>query len=63
MNKQKPDAGPRLNDSFTVFFLTAWNWTLFEKTPAAQLLKNFPTFYGTLTFITVFIRASQWGPS
>jgi hypothetical protein len=28
-----------------------------EKPPVAQLFKNFPTFYGTRSFITVFIRA------
>jgi hypothetical protein len=28
-----------------------------EKPPVVQLLKNFPTFYGTRKFIGVFIRA------
>jgi hypothetical protein len=28
-----------------------------EKPPVAQLLKNFPTFYGTRRFITVFTTA------
>jgi hypothetical protein len=28
-----------------------------EKPPVVQMLKNFPTFYGTRRFITVFTRA------
>jgi hypothetical protein len=39
------------------WWLTSWRWTLLEKPPIAQLLKNFPTFYGTRRFITVFTRA------
>jgi hypothetical protein len=31
-----------------------------EKPSVAQLLKNFPTYYGTLRFITVFTRALHW---
>jgi hypothetical protein len=31
-----------------------------EKLTVAQLLKNFPTFYGTQRFITVFTRALHW---
>jgi hypothetical protein len=31
----------------------------FENPLVAQLLKNFPTFYGSLGFITVFIAALQ----
>jgi hypothetical protein len=34
--------------------------TLLEKSPVAQLLKNFPTFYGTRKFITVFTRTFHW---
>jgi hypothetical protein len=30
---------------------------LLEKPPIVQLLKNFPAFYGTRKFITVFTRA------
>jgi hypothetical protein len=37
--------------------LTSWSWALLEKPPVAQLLKNFPAFYGTRKFITVFTRA------
>jgi hypothetical protein len=31
--------------------------------PIVQLLKNFPAFYGTRRFITVFIRALHWSLS
>jgi hypothetical protein len=31
-----------------------------EKLAIVQLLKNFPTFYGTQRFITVFTRAFHW---
>jgi hypothetical protein len=34
----------------------AWSWILLKKPPVAQLLKNFPTFYGTRRFITVYTR-------
>jgi hypothetical protein len=34
---------------------------LLEKPPVTHLLKNFPTFYGTRRFITVFTRAAT-GP-
>jgi hypothetical protein len=40
-----------------------YNWVLLEKLPVAQLLKNFPTFYGTRKFITVFARALHWSLS
>jgi hypothetical protein len=35
--------------------------SLLEKPTVAQLLKNFPIFYGTRRFITVFTRAAT-GP-
>jgi hypothetical protein len=41
----------------------SWNWALLEKLPIVQLLKNFPAFYGTRTFITVFTRALHWSLS
>jgi hypothetical protein len=44
-------------------WLTPWSWALLEKPPVAQLLKNFPTFYGTRRFITVFTRALHWSLS
>jgi hypothetical protein len=34
-----------------------------EKPPVAQLLKNFPPFYGTRRFITVFTRVLHWSLS
>jgi hypothetical protein len=40
--------------------LTPWGWVLLEKPPVAQLLENFPTFYGTRRFITVFTRTLHW---
>jgi hypothetical protein len=48
--------------------LTSWSWTLLEKPPNVQLLKNFPVFYGTRRFITALTRAlhwslSWWGPT
>jgi hypothetical protein len=36
---------------------------LLEKPPIVQLLKNFPAFYGTWRFITVFTRALHWSLS
>jgi hypothetical protein len=39
------------------------SWVLLEKPPVAQLLKNFPTFYGTRRFITMFKRALHWSIS
>jgi hypothetical protein len=38
----------------------SWSWAFLEKPPVGQLLKNFPAFYGTLRFITVFTRALHW---
>jgi hypothetical protein len=38
-------------------FPMLWSWALLEMLPVAQLLKNFPTFYGTQRFITMFTRA------
>jgi hypothetical protein len=37
--------------------------SLLEKPPIVQLLKNFPAFYGTRRFITVFTRALYWSVS
>jgi hypothetical protein len=34
--------------------LTSRSGALLQKSPFAQLLKNFPAFYGTRSFITVF---------
>jgi hypothetical protein len=34
--------------------LTPQDWVLLQKSTVARLLKNFPTFYGIRSFITVF---------
>jgi hypothetical protein len=36
---------------------------LLQKPPVAQLLKNFPAFYGNQMFISVFTRALRWSLS
>jgi hypothetical protein len=41
----------------------SWSWALIEKPPIVQLLKNFPSFYGTWRFIIVFKRALPWSLS
>jgi hypothetical protein len=41
----------------------SWSWALLQKSPIVQLLKNFPAFYGTRRFITVFTRAFHWSLS
>jgi hypothetical protein len=38
-------------------WLTSWRGTILDKPPVVQPIKNFPTFYGTVRFITVFTRA------
>jgi len=43
--------------------LTPWGRALLEKIIVAQLVKKFPTFYGTRRFIIVFTRARQWSLS
>jgi hypothetical protein len=44
-------------------FIHSWSWVLLEKLPIVQPLKNFPEFYGTQRFITVFTRALHWSLS
>jgi hypothetical protein len=41
-------------------FIHPWSCALLDKPPVVQLLKNFPTFYGTRRLITVFTRALHW---
>jgi hypothetical protein len=43
--------------------LPPWRWVLLQKPPVSQLLKNFPTFYWTLRFITMFTRVLLWSLS
>jgi hypothetical protein len=38
----------------------SWSWAFLEKLSIVQLLKNFPAFYRTRKFITVFTRARHW---
>jgi hypothetical protein len=38
----------------------SWSWVVLEKSPIVQLLKNFPTFYGAQSFITMFTRTLHW---
>jgi hypothetical protein len=47
----------------TITYLLKELWALLEKPPIVQPLKNFPAFYGTRRFITVFTRALQWSLS
>jgi hypothetical protein len=44
-------------------FTHSWHWTLLEEPPILQLLKNFPAFFGTRRFITVFTRSQHWSLS
>jgi hypothetical protein len=41
----------------------SWSWALLEKPQIVQPLKNFPAFYGTGRFITVFTKALHWSLS
>jgi hypothetical protein len=41
----------------------SWSWALLEKLKIVQPLKNFPAFYRTRRFITVFTRALHWSIS
>jgi hypothetical protein len=51
----------RVHNTTSYLSLThSWSWTLLEKSSIEQLLKNFPIFYGTWKFITVFTRALHW---
>jgi hypothetical protein len=40
-----------------VTWMLPCSWALLDKLPIVQLLKNFPAFYGTRRFNTVFARA------
>jgi hypothetical protein len=46
-----------------ISFIHSWNCALLEKLPVVQILKNFPPFYGTRWFITVFTRFNHWSLS
>jgi hypothetical protein len=49
--------------SYEKFTHSFMELALLEKLPIVQLLKNFPAFYGTRYFITVFTRALHWSLS
>jgi hypothetical protein len=51
------------NNVFTYLLTYSWSWAPLEKLPIVQLLKNFPTFYGTRRFITALTRALHWSLS
>jgi hypothetical protein len=51
-----PKPGTGDNTELFTHELTPWSWVLTEKPQVVQLLKNFPTFFGTWRFITVFTR-------
>jgi hypothetical protein len=58
---------PKINYCGLLFYLLytaslthSWSWAHLEKLSIVQPLKNFPAFYGTRRFITVFTRALHW---
>jgi hypothetical protein len=61
--KQFTRPASSLWNALTHSLTQSWSWALLEKPPVVQLLKNFPTFYGTRRFITVFTRALHWSLS
>jgi len=42
---------------FLPYLVTPWSKLLLEKLTSSQLVKKFPTFYGTWRFITMFTGA------
>jgi hypothetical protein len=52
-----------LPNALTLLLTHSWSWALLEKLPIVQLLENFPAFYRTRRFITVFTRAIHWSLS
>jgi len=53
---QKPEIIIMLAITYT-YLLTPWSRVLREKLTGLQLVKKFPTFYGTRMFITAFTSA------
>jgi hypothetical protein len=43
--------------------ITPWKRVLHKKLIATQLVKKFPSFYGTRRFITMFTRSRHWSLS
>jgi hypothetical protein len=65
---QQPTIGPypepdQSSPHPTYLTLTSCGWALLEEPPILQLLKSFPTFYGTRRFTVVFTRALHWSLS
>jgi hypothetical protein len=57
---ETPELGHQTSAESTVAHSLSWSSVLLEKLPIVQILKNFPAFYGTRRFITVFTRALHW---
>jgi len=47
----------KLNPVSLTYLLTPWSTVLLEKLTGFQLVKKFPTFYGTRRFVTTFASA------
>jgi hypothetical protein len=56
---------PRPNSPTDCVYLLLYfrRWALLEKLPIVQPIKNFPAFYETRSFITMFTRALHWSLS
>jgi hypothetical protein len=52
-----------VHDVLTYLLTYLRSWALPDEPPIVQSLKNFPAFYGTRTFNTVFTRALHWSLS
>jgi hypothetical protein len=53
--RRRPDSYDcAVHPAYITNWTTPWSRALLEKPSLSQLLKNFPTFYGTQRFITVF---------
>jgi len=46
-----------MNLCLLTYLLTPWSRVSLEKLTGSQLVKKFPTFYGTLRFITAYKKA------
>jgi hypothetical protein len=63
-NNQRTTLTSILSDLlFSTILDYSWSWALLDEPPILQLLKNFPAFYETWRFITVFTRALHWSLS
>ena len=48
---------PHIYCGLLIYLLTPWSRVLLEKLKGLQLIKKFPTFYGTRRFITAITKA------